>query len=157
MYNPFVVACNYALDEFSRINVEGLPEFSPEKQIVFVRNHDRSVGSYGHDRNSRVMPDIVILGWDHFKELSKNKNTQYPASHKEKICTSGSDLNLVWNHVRSTVEMKFAKFPKRTGWGASFDKGFEALRESQPYVSPYDPIQPELIQPEPVENNRTCA
>jgi hypothetical protein len=40
MYNPFVLACNYALETLSEIDVHRLPKFSEEKQPVFVHNHD---------------------------------------------------------------------------------------------------------------------
>ena len=38
MYKPFVLACNSALDELSGVEVEGLPSFELEKQIVFVHS-----------------------------------------------------------------------------------------------------------------------
>jgi hypothetical protein len=40
MYNPFVRAYNHALDELSKIDIEGLPKFSEEKQIVSLHDHD---------------------------------------------------------------------------------------------------------------------
>jgi hypothetical protein len=61
MYNPFVLACNYALGALSEIDVHGLPEFTKEKQLDFVRDHDRVVLSKDLKRASRTKPDIVLL------------------------------------------------------------------------------------------------
>ena len=161
MYNPFVVACNYALDELSHVEVPGLPEFSDEKQIVFVRNHDRSVRSHHHNRECRVRPDIVLLRWKALKELSRTPSPSYSVTHEGDICTSDSNLRLFWNHVRSTVEVKFGTFHKRdrnhNEWAIPFVKEFEAINESKAYTALIDRPQPRFIQELLPNNTRKCA
>jgi hypothetical protein len=155
MYDPFVRACNYALDKLSKIHIEGLPEFSEEKQIVFFRNHDRSVQSHSHQRESRVRPDIVLLGWNRFKELYKEPRATPPSysdSHSTDLCTLNSELKLSWRDVRSTVEMK--KFRRRRERKTTFDKDFGALTESAPYTSLVDiDTRPKFIEVEAPVNN----
>jgi len=152
MYNPFVLACNYALDQLSRVQVEGLPPFSEEKQIVFVRNHDRPVHSHNHQRDCRARPDIVLLQWQFLKEQSKASS--YSVSHKGDICTSNSNLKLSWSNVRSTVEMKFGAFSKRKKQKEPFDKEFGDLNESKPYISLDDNVQSGFIQEDLPESSR---
>ena len=133
MYNPFVRACNYALDEFSDSRIEGLSEFTEDKRIVFVCSHNRSVRTQSHARESQVKPDIVLLSWGVFNE---SRNAPYSASYEGVICTDRLDEDLVWSRVRSTVEMKFKSMGSREpgGWKA-FDMEFGALVESKPYAS----------------------
>jgi len=130
MYKPFVAACNYALDEFARFQVEGLPRFSEEKQIVFVRAHDRSVKSRHPMRESRLRPDIVVLSWALFNESQK---AHYTTSYEKDISLDESDMELSWDKVRTTVEMKFVGSMTPNGW-KTFDMEFGALVESKPYT-----------------------
>lgn len=91
MYNPFVRACNYALDKHSDFRIEGLPQFSEDKRIVFIRSHDRPVRSQHHVRVGRVKPDTALLPWGYF-----NESSQFPyfASYEEGSCTDKSDVGL---------------------------------------------------------------
>ena len=69
MPKPFVRACNCVVDQMSKIHdADGLPSFSTENQIVFVDNHNWSVGSENPQRNSLSRPGIVFLQWDIFQE-----------------------------------------------------------------------------------------
>ena len=147
MYDPFVRACNYALEELSKIqNVGGLPPFTEEKRIVFLRNNDQAVGSDSRRRNSRVKPDIVLLQWNIFKEkipLEERGGISYADSFKD-LCVSKSKWNLIWRDVRSTVEMKIGGLPKTQPWKKNFDADWDALIELAPYVSADDSDQSEI-------------
>jgi hypothetical protein len=143
MYEPFVRAFNYALDEISKINVAGLPKYSEEKQIVFVSHHDRVVHSAHHQRDSRARPDIVILQWNAFKEKMQLPTSPYSDTYDGDICVSKSELSLVWRDVRSTVEMKITGLPKREQWSRNFDVGFKSL-SGPAYISVGDADQPEI-------------
>ena len=144
MYNPFVRACNYTLEALSEIDdIPGLPKFSKENQIVFVRNHDRSIKTGNHQRVSRVKPDIVLLQWDTLKrKLQLPGDASYSRSYKEDICVSKSDFYLFWREIRSTVEMKITGLTKRKSSKEvkNFDVDFQALNESPPYTSLDDPV-----------------
>ena len=135
MYTPFVLACNYALDKLSEINVEGLPAFEQKKQIVFFRSHDRSVRSDHHNRMSLVKPEILLLQRDLLLKRRRPNSTLYSTSHSTDLCVEKSDLELSWWNIRSTVEMKIRKLPGSDGWTPAFDKGLEALNETSPHVS----------------------
>ena len=154
MYKPFVAACNYTLDRFSRLRVEGLPHFSEDKQIVFVRAHDRSVQSQHPARESRLRPDIVVLSWTLFNE---SKKSLYSTSYEQDISIDKSNTELVWNRVRTTVEMKFVGSMRRNCWGP-FDMEFEALVESEPYTSLNDDHdQEQFIEDVLPEDNCECT
>ena len=154
MYEPFVAACNYALDEFSRLQVEGLPRFSKDKQIVFVCTHDQSVGSQHPIRGSRVKPDIVLLSWELF---CGSKKFPYSASYKKDTPIDKPGTELVWSRVRSTVEMKFMGSQKHNSW-KPFDMEFGALVESEPYTSLSDDHdQQQFIEDDLPENNCECT
>src|SRR5882762_3171896 len=159
MYDPFVRACNYALDALSVVNdVDGLPEFSGEKQIVFVRNDDRAVLSGSHQRESRARPDIVLVQWNHFKRQQQlHDRTPYSQSYDGDICVSRSDVNLTWGAIRSTVEMKIAGLPKRGEWTRDFDTGFKALKELPPYISLDDTPQSGIFQELLPAHNCECV
>ena len=137
MYEPFVKACNYALHRLSEIQIEGLLACSEEKQIVFVRNHDKTVDSDSHKRKLLLKPDIALIGWETFKQLSNaNSNINYSASYSSEICTSEQGVKPDWARIRSTVEMKvqgLQPYKRQT-----YDKGFGALHE---FVSPTPPVK----------------
>jgi hypothetical protein len=148
MYEPFVRACNFALQEISAINdVDGLPKFSEDKEIVFVRNHDRSVGSEDPERTSLTKPDIVLLQWNHFKQMINRPDAPYSQSY-EQLCVSGTELKLNWRDIRSTVEMKKTGLLNRKSWKKNFDVGFEDLDELPAYVSLDDDGEPEISHPQ---------
>lgn len=144
MHAPFVRACNYALDVFSGSQIEGLSEFSEDKQIVFVCSHDQPVSTRHPARCSQVGPDVVLLPWKVFNE---SKNACYSASYKGDICTNEPVANLVWDRVRSTVEMKLVGLPKSAS-RKTFSMGFKDLAESNSYTSlnDTDNQQPEHIR-----------
>lgn len=144
MYNPFVLACNYALDRLSRVNIEGLPQCTPERRIVFVRNHDRSLKSNSHQREPQVKPDIVLLRWERFAKLVKGSSTgnySYSDSYSRDICTSRSNFNLSWRNIRSTVEMKVTGLPRHRDQKKTYATGLRALTEKAPYTSLNDSPQ----------------
>ena len=155
MYDPFVRACNYALDEFWGSEIEGLPELTKHMRIVFACSHNRSVGTQDSARESQVKPDIVLLPWRVFSESEK---VPYSASYGEDICADKPDVDLVWSRVRSTVEMKFMGPRKRKDW-KRFDMEFEALAESEPYASleDTDDQQDGYICEKLPENNCECT
>jgi hypothetical protein len=150
MYDPFVLACNFALDKLSEIKGVGeLPAFLPRKQIAFARNHDRAILSGNLQRESRVRPDIVLLHWDTLKAWRRNdKKTHYSRSYKTDLCTSPSDHPFNWRITRSTVEMKLSGLPKSQEWNKEFKTDFRGLPESLPYTSLHNP-QPGIFRETP--------
>ena len=142
MYNPFVQACNHSLDKLSAVEIEGLPSYKPEKQIVFVRNHDRSVKSPNHRRATQVKPDIVLLQWELVISSTSDPTSPYSRSYLSDLCTSESNLELSWKSIRSTVEMKFKAPPNHVScWRLSIrisklSKLHRTLRASSTASSP---------------------
>ena len=70
-----MLACNYALDELSGIEVRGLPPFGLKKQMVLIHEGGRSMEP---TTDWQVEPDIVLLQWNLLIErlsvsLSKEK------------------------------------------------------------------------------------
>ena len=151
MYKPFVRACNYALEALSAINVDGMPKFSELKQIVFVCNHDRSVHSENHLRESQVKPDVVLLRWDRFRK--DEEISEYSRSYRDATSVS---KNLTWRAIRSTVEMKFAGLSKKHEW-TRFDMDFEGLKELTPYTPLNDAPEPAFPQERQIANNCECG
>lgn len=144
MYDPFVRACNYALDKLSKIkDVGGLPKFLPENQIVFINNHNRSVGSESVQRNSLTRPDIVVLQWDDFMKKLKRR-VRYSESYGE-LCVSCPRLELSWRDVRTTVEMKMGRISKDKQGTQDFNSNFKDLKELLPYVALDDVSQPGIM------------
>ena len=152
MYDPFVRAFNYALEEMSQIkDVDGLPDVSPDKEIVFVCNHQRAVKSEGLQRNSRAKPDIVLLQWQTFKgKMSKELRDEVSYSQSyQGLCDSKSNWEVVWREVRSTVEMKITgSFKSKQGMKNS-DGDFDALEELPAYVA-LDNDQQSMVAHEPL-------
>ena len=146
MYKPFVRACNCALDQMSKIqNVDRLPPFSTESQIVFVDTHNRSVDSKDLQWNSLCRPDVVLLQWDKFKE-KLGRDVPYSDSYG-KLWDSSLDFDLLWREVRSTVEMKIAGLPKPETGREDLDMDFEGLRELPAYVTLEEDHQPVVAYP----------
>jgi len=143
MYTSFVLACNYALGELSAVEIEGLPSFELEKQIVFAHNH-HSVKSLNHQLPPRVKPDVVLLQWGLFASPTA-KPFPYSRSYLGDLGTSESDLGLSWRNIWSTVEMEFETLPNRIELPMTFDKDFGALTEVPLYTPPADDPQPAFI------------
>ena len=143
MYNPFVRACNYALDKLSKVQVDRLPPCSNDRQIVFVRNHDRSVGSDSHQRESLVRPDIVLLQWENFRKLSGSSS--YSESYEEEFCTSTLVSRMSWRQIRSTVEFKKGELLKQDEWPKTYEGDFGALKES-PHAFPAEKTQSKYLE-----------
>jgi hypothetical protein len=147
MYNPFVLACNYALDELSKVHVDGLPRFESERQIVFINSSTQPIKPSTDWRDSQAKPDIVLVQWDLFVERFKRNQPvveiPYSRSHSGGFCLSAEGLDLSWKAIRSTVEMKIRGLPKRVQVPTTFDKNFEDLVETAPYTSTTD--KPESI------------
>ena len=155
MYDPFVQACNYALEQLSRVRgVDGLPEFSEDEQIVFVRHDSWPVHSKRIQRESWVKPDIVLLRWNYFKKWrGPLDNDSYSQSYNDDICISRTSptRDLSWKLVRSTLEMKIAGLPKTGEWAKGFSMGFESLEELPAYDLLQDDPEPEVFD-DPDEN-----
>ncbi|KAF8315998.1 uncharacterized protein EI90DRAFT_3293795 [Cantharellus anzutake] len=132
MYDPFVIASNYALDQLSKVDIQGLPQYSADKQIVFVCNHNHTVKSLDLNRDCRTRPDIVLLQWESFRNLACNASDTYSCTYGTQMCTAGSkNLELAWKKVRSTVEVKFDRLPKQVSPMRSFNNNFKDLKESE--------------------------
>lgn len=128
MYGPFADACNNALNELSRLQVEGLPHFSD--RIVFVRV-EQSVQSQHSARKNWPRPDIVLMSWELF---NLSKESPYFTLDEQDIFIDKSDTELLWSEIRSTVEIEFMGSPKHDGW-KTFDMEFGTLIESEAYTS----------------------
>ena len=156
MYEPFVRACNCALDQISKIqDVDGLPSFSIEKQIVFVDNHNRLVSSENVQRNSLIGPDIVLLQWNIFKK-KLGQDVPYSDSYA-KLWDSSLDFDLLWREVRSTVEMEIAGLPKPEKERENLDMDFEGLRELPAYVMLEENHQPVILHEPLPKAQRECT
>jgi len=142
MYTSFVLACNYALGELSAVEIEGLPSFELEKQIVFAHNH-QPVKSLNHRLPPRVKPDIVLLQWGLFASPTA-KPFPYSRSYLSDLCTSESDLGLSWRDIWSTAVMEFEALPDRIELPTSYDRDFGALTEIPLYTPLADDPQPAL-------------
>ena len=149
MYDPFVQACNYALEQLSRVRgVDGLPEFSEDERIVFARHDSWPVHSTRHQRQTWLRPDIVLLGWNSFKKWRGTlDNDSYSRSYNDDICISREKPphELTWNRVRSTLEMKIAGLPKSGECAKGFSMGFGDLKELDAFVPPQDDPEPEVF------------
>ena len=107
MYQPFTEALNYALEDLSRIKVDGLPEF--KAHIVFAVC-DKGVSSSRNLSGSEFKPDIAVLSikdaceFYGLGQLQANKSqvSQFISGAKDKS-QSGT---LRWNSILSAVEVK---------------------------------------------------
>ena len=57
MYNPLIKALNYALDQLSKVDIDGLSEFKKERQTVFTRNDTKCI------RDQNISPRLVQAGY----------------------------------------------------------------------------------------------
>ena len=60
MYNPLIKAFNCTSDRLSKVNIDGLPEFKKERQIVFARNDAKCIGAEAHLQGS-YKPEIILI------------------------------------------------------------------------------------------------
>ena len=107
MYSPLIKAFNYALDQLSKLEVPGLPEFQEERQIVFARSDAKCIESDSYLKGS-YKPDIILVKWDVFKRAQLCSSFAYPESYKSYICceSSHSQPTLSWRNLLSTIEVK---------------------------------------------------
>ena len=162
MYKPFVRAFNSALDELSGIHVDGLPQFEPWRQIVFVHSSNQPIKSPHLWRDSQAKPEIVLLQWNLFAERLSRRDglvgkVPYSESYSGKSCLSASGLDLSWRAVRSTVEMKFKGLPNPIELPVSSDKKFKDLKETPPYAPLVDPVRTIVLPHEGPMNSCECV
>ena len=107
MYIPLIKAFSYALDQLSKFNVPGLPEFQEERQIVFARSDLKGILSKSYLRGS-YKPDIIQVKWNVFRTACKFSIAAYQESYQSYICCkSGCDQPVFrWRNILSTVEVK---------------------------------------------------
>ena len=104
MNTPLIKAFNYALDELSRLEVPGLPQFQESRRIVFVRSGPNHTASKCYLQGSHE-PDIVLIRWDVFKEQHKGIEISYPRSHDSDACCK-PEFCVSWRNVLSTLEVR---------------------------------------------------
>ena len=107
MYDLLIKAFNCALDRLSRVNIDGLPEFKKERQIVFARSDTECIRTETYLQGS-YEPDIILIKWSKFKTEYGYKDHSYLESYISDICCKpGRDVPpLNWRNILSTVEVK---------------------------------------------------
>jgi len=107
MYDPLIKAFNCALDRLSRVDVDGLPEFKKERQIVFARSDTECIGTEAYLQGS-YEPDIILIKWSKFKTEYEYEDRSYLESYISDICCKPSrDVPpLSWRNILSTVEVE---------------------------------------------------
>ena len=107
MYTPLIKAFNYALDRLSKVDVDGLPKFKKERQIVFARSDAKCIGTETYLQGS-YKPDLILIKWSKFKTEYGYEGRPYSESYRlDMCCKSGRDKPpLGWCNILSTVEVK---------------------------------------------------
>ena len=107
MYDPLIKALNYTLDRLSKVNVDGLPEFKEERQIVFARSDTKCIGTETYLQGS-YKPDIILIKWSKFKTEYGSEHHPYSESYRSEICCKSrrGKRPLGWCNILSTVEVK---------------------------------------------------
>jgi len=90
MCKPFVLACNYALDKLSEIEVQGLPPFELGNQIAFVHNSDQSMELTTHWRDAQA--NSISCSFN-----GTSSENGYPLAHTTGL--SSTTLNPTWGIV----------------------------------------------------------
>ena len=145
MYQPFTEALNFALEDLSRINVDGLPEF--KAHIVFAVC-DKGVVSNRSLHGSRFKPDIAVLSIEDacefygLGELQANEPqiSQFVNGAREKS-QSGT---LRWYSIRSAVEVK--RKSKRS-WATLKKSGLQEQFSAIPGANKFLDEEPDDSQP----------
>ena len=107
MYDPLIKAFNCALDRLSKVNIDGLPEFKKERQIVFARNDAKCIGAEAHLQGS-YKPDIILIKWRKSKTEYEYEDHSYLETYISDICCKPgrNEPPLSWRNILSTVEVK---------------------------------------------------
>ena len=108
MYKPFSEAINYALEQLSDIEVDGLPKF--KTHIAFVPC-DSGVKSERTEPGSSFKPDIAVMSIDSAYELRGLKGHDRPKlpSLITKVTGKEPKGEFNWTTVLSAVEIKRKK------------------------------------------------
>ena len=110
MYQPLTEALNYALEDLSRIKVDGLPEF--ETHIVFAVC-DKGVLSDRSLRGSSFKPDIAVMSIEDACKFYGLGQLQANESQVSQFVNGAKDKSqsgpLHWNSILSAVEVKRSK------------------------------------------------
>jgi hypothetical protein len=134
MYLPFTDAMNYALEQLSDIEVDGLPGF--ETHIAFVPC-DKGVKSDNDVSRSSYKPDIAVMSLQDACEFHQLETTKPMLSEFITKITGKSPSGITnWKTVLSAVEVKRNKKTVRPESGESNVQGGveEGLSET-PYNS----------------------
>jgi len=120
MYLPFAEALNYALEQLSGIQVDGLPEF--KSHIAFVPCN-KGVKSDRDLRGYLLKPDIALMsirGACEFYELDQH-DAPNVSQFISKIAGKPPSGSTNWKTILSAVEIK--RKSDVSGW-ASFPEAF---------------------------------
>ena len=121
MYLPFAEALNYALEQLSGIQVDGLPEL--KSHIAFVPCN-KGVKTDGKPRGPALKPDIALMsirGACEFYELDQ-LNVPNVSEFISKIAGNPPSGSTNWNTILSAVEVK--RKSDMSGW-ASLPEAFD--------------------------------
>jgi len=133
MYTPLIKAFNYALYRLSKVDVDGIPKFEEERQIIFAPSDAKYIGTETYLQDS-YKPDIILIKWNEFKTEYEYGDRSYPESYISDICCKpGRDEPpLSWRDILSTVEVKRGD-PRGTGYEGKpkYDGGFTNLQEDE--------------------------
>jgi len=137
MYDPLIVAFNYALDRLSKVDVTGLPEFKEERQIVFARSDTKCIGTETYLQGS-YKPDIILIKWSKFKTKYGYEGRPYSESYSLGICCESGRGKppLGWFNILSTVEVK-----RGDSGGAGSEGGVKARSVKSKYAGGFTNLQ----------------
>jgi len=107
MYDSLIKALNCALDRLSKVDVDGLPEFKKERQVVFARSNTKRIETETYLQGS-YEPDIILIKWSKFKTEYEYEDYPYPESYISDICCrpGRDEPPLSWRNILSTVEVR---------------------------------------------------
>ena len=105
MYLPFTEIMNYALEQLSDVEVDGLPEF--KSHITFVPS-DARVKSNRYSPGSFFGPDIVVMSIQDAYQFYQLDQTDEPTPSEfiTKIKGQKPSGSIDWNILLSAVEIK---------------------------------------------------
>jgi len=107
VYDPLIKALNCALDRLSKVDVDGLPEFKKDRQIVFARSNTKCIETETYLQGS-YKPDIILIKWRKFKTEYEYEDYSYLESYISDICCrpGRDEPPLSWRNILSTVEVR---------------------------------------------------
>ena len=115
MYLPLATALNHALEELSRIQANGLPEF--KSHIAFVPC-DTGVQSSRELPGSSFKPDVALMSIQDARELHRLDRVDRPKVSRliDEITEKPIPCSASWSTILSAVEVK--RRSDMSGWAS---------------------------------------